>query len=124
MNDSRLKTVVVPNMNVLAATVPTGEAPGVPFGTPAAVQVFGNDPNDPKRVMLRNVSAGTVIYVAFESVSLTAQPIGGNVYELPPGISDIFSVAPNQKMYAIADGNGGRLSVHISDALPIDLPKK
>lgn len=124
MSNSSVKTVAVAN-NATLAQGPSGDGPPSTLsGAPTASLVHQNDPDTFKRILVRNVSYGTVIVLAFGKETLQTQPPGGDTYELPPGQSDVLSIAPGQKLFAIALGADARLSVHISDGLPLDIEVK
>jgi hypothetical protein len=48
------------------------------------------------------------------------KPISANTYLLPPGASDVFMLAPKQRMYGISLQADCRVSVAISEALPLE----
>lgn len=119
MQDSRVKTIGVPDV----ATFTPGGGDGSTTGTPIP-SIGYQSSHKVLRLMLRNVSLGVTIAIAFAPEVLQTQPIGSEVYELPPGASDIFVMAPNQKLYAIGLGAGARLSIHASEALPFDIKRE
>ncbi len=118
MNDSKLKTVDVPNVE----TFTPGGGDGSTVGTPIPSLGFQST-TVALRVMLRNVSLGVTIVIAHTAEVLQTLPVGSESYELPPGACDIVVLAPTQKLYAIALGAGGRLSVASSEALPFDIKR-
>lgn len=78
----------------------------------------------PMRVVVRNISLGTIIYLAFNADALlTIQPPGSGLFQLPAGTSDVFVLAPNQRMFASASASGAQISIAISEAVPINVPK-
>lgn len=76
----------------------------------------------PQRVLVRNNSLGGTVLLAFDSAPLQNAPAASSdLYELPAGQSDIFVLFPKQKLFAASPAANPRISVAISDALPIDL---
>lgn len=116
MQDSRVRTISVPDV----ATFTPGGGDGSTTGSPIPSIGFQST-TKALRLMLRNVSLGVTIAIAHAPEVLQTQPIGSEIYELPPGASDVFVLAPNQKLYAITLGVGGRLSIAASEALPLDV---
>jgi hypothetical protein len=74
--------------------------------------------NSPFRVLVRNVG-GVLIYLAFENEDLSSISAVGGVYQLPPGQSDAFVLAPSQSIFAAANGGNGLASVAVSEAIPL-----
>jgi hypothetical protein len=119
MQDSKLKTIAVPDV----ATFTPGGGDGSTVGTPIPNVVFQTT-NKAMRLMLRNVSLGVTIALSHQAEGVQTQPVGSDTYELPPGACDVFVLAPNQKLYGIALGTGGRLSFAASEALPLDVRRE
>lgn len=72
----------------------------------------------PLRVLIRNVG-GAMIFIAHESTAFQdVVSSATNSYRIPPGQEDIFVLAPQQGLFASAQGAGGQISVAISEAIP------
>lgn len=71
----------------------------------------------PMRVLVNNVGP-VVVFVARETTDLTPQP-STSTYRIFPGEQHAFVLAPQQTIYALGAGAGGRLSVATSEALPV-----
>lgn len=119
MQESKLKTISVPDV----ATFTPGGGDGSTVGTPVPNAIFQST-SKPMRIMVRNVSLGVSIALSHAAEGLQTADVGSDTYELPPGASDIFVLAPNQKLYAIALGVGGRVSYAASEALPLDVKRE
>lgn len=105
-------------MKMAESQVFTITIPGAPTSLPATVAQAMDD--RPMRVMVDNVG-GVPIRLAFTSSQLgqtTAE--AANHYRLVVGASRIFILAPKQRMYAVAAGAVGEMSVSTSDALPFE----
>lgn len=76
------------------------------------------------RVVVRNVSFGVSAFLALDSSSLltlkTDGP-GGDLFELPPGISETFVLAPSQRLFLGAAAPGCVITLAENDALPFDV---
>jgi hypothetical protein len=76
----------------------------------------------PLRLLVRN-SGGTPVFLAHEADTLVNIGSSGvlGTFQLPAGDSEVFILAPKQGMYATAFGNGGELTIAISEAIPITM---
>lgn len=107
----------MPQMN--QSLVRTVTVPGVPTGNPAQLAVAM--PDRPMRVLVDNVGAVGV------RLSFTSSALGGvtaeavDHYQLQVTKSQVFILAPGQKLFAVGIGATGAVSIHTSDALPFDL---
>lgn len=72
----------------------------------------------PMRIMVRNVG-GNLVYIAHDSADVSQVNSTGGVYQLPPGASDVFVVAPRQSLFAAANGGAGAVSIAASEAIPV-----
>lgn len=99
MHDSKLNTVSVPVAGSPNPAVIT-QATAVPF-----------------RVVVRNVG-GNLVFLAHDSATLTSAPVAANVFQLPPGASEVFVLNVKQGLYAAAQGGGGLISIAVSEAIP------
>lgn len=109
MQDSKFNTLAVP--------FGTADA-GAPNWEPALIVKAGKKP---LRVMCRNISEAVDFILAFDASSLKNLPGVGGTYTLPAGDSDVFVLAPEQSLYAIANGTDGKICVAYSEALPFDM---
>jgi|SRR5882672_3655930 len=73
----------------------------------------------PMRVMVRNVG-GNLVYIAHDANDVSQVNSTGGVYQLPPGASDVFVLAPRQSLFAAANGGAGSVSIAASEAVPVD----
>lgn len=92
--------------------------PSVGTTTPGIVATAAHTP---LRVLIRN--AGPVlIFLAHETENL-ANPGGPStgVYRLAAGDNDVFVLAPQQSIFAVAAGVNGLLTVATSEAFPVVL---
>jgi hypothetical protein len=103
MQPSRFYQVLVPDF------VQGGDTPAIARGT-----------NSPMRVQVRN-SSPVEIFLSDTQTDLTSTNApSGSVYRLPAGERDVFVMAPNQNLYAVAAGAGAFLSISLSEALLSD----
>lgn len=103
--------------NTLAVQFASADA-GAPAWEPALLVKAGKRP---LRVMCRNISEGVDFILAFDASSLKDLPGAGGTYTLPAGEADVFVLAPEQSLYAIANGTDGKVCIAYSEALPFDL---
>lgn len=102
MQPTRFYQVIVPPF------VQGGDVPSVARGTSV-----------PMRVQIRNPSP-VVIFLSDTLADLTqAGGPTGQVYRLPAGDRDVFILAPEQNLYAMAGGPAGVVAVALSDAIPV-----
>jgi len=106
MNDSQLLRFAVP------AAVTDGRQ------TQQAVPVLAQAVQAPLRVLVRNTSFGNAVWVAHSVQELQRFPVGPNTFELPPGTSEVFVLAPGQKLFCVADGQGATVNVAQSELIP------
>ena len=73
------------------------------------------------RVVIRNIG-GALVFLAYSSLDVVS-PSGPTpeTYRLPAGASDVFVLAPEQKIYAVATGAVGLVCVAQSEAIPIEV---
>lgn len=74
----------------------------------------------PLRVVVRNLSNGASVFLSEDGSSLMQTVPASMSYELPAGAADVFLLAPLQKLYLVSATAGVKVSIHISEALPID----
>ena len=73
----------------------------------------------PVRVLVRNVGA-VPLFVAFADQDVvTAEGPSSKTFQIDPLSSDVFVLAPEQMMFAVGAVVGGRVSVSVSEALPL-----
>lgn len=75
------------------------------------------------RVLVRNNSPnGGSMFLAYDDAPTLAKAIpGSNCFELPAGSSEVFVLAPRQKLYCSTTTEGTICSIAVSMALPLDL---
>lgn len=112
MNDARLFTIFLPQASTPA---PEGDATGPASRVPARVCEANQKA---LRVVVRNVSFGSVIDLAFDKAALQSVPPTSEHYELPPGASDVIVLGPRQALFASSLGANARLSVSVSELVP------
>jgi hypothetical protein len=110
MKDSKVNTIAIPRLTFVDNEL----GQGLPATLWHASKV-------PERVLVRNISNGLDVIIAYDAATLQTLPAASNTYTLPAGSSDVFVLAPKQALYAISLGDGARLCLAISDALPIDM---
>lgn len=112
MKDARLFTISIPQASTPA---PEGDATGPASRVPARVCEASAKA---LRVVVRNVSFGSTIDLAFDKASLQSVPPTADHYELPAGGSDVIVLGPHQALFASSTGVNARLSVNVSELVP------
>lgn len=113
MHKSRVSTIKVP----VISGPPTG-----PNVAPAViVEKAGYDLN----VIVRNLSFGSYVSIAYDAAALQTATPKADSYRLPAGERDHFVVTKGQSLLVStpsggADGEGVLISFHIYEALPVD----
>lgn len=74
----------------------------------------------PVRVLVRNISLGITVFLAYNAEALQTVPAGSGVFRLPAGASEVFVLAPGQRLFTNAPSSTAKISVAISEALPVD----
>ena len=76
-------------------------------------------PDKPMRIIVRN-TGGALLFLAHDASTLVVDGSAGvqGTFQLPVGDSEVFVLAPKQGIYAIAFGNGGQVSMAVSEAVP------
>ncbi len=105
---TRFKTWAVPNI-------------GTDSSATAAANVAYN-PTKWLRVLVRNIAQAIDVTLALSNQALTQVPPGDDTFLLPAGQSEVFVLAPGQKLFASSAGSGAQVSVAISVALPTEIP--
>lgn len=114
MRESEFNTIKVPRID---GNQFTSDNPGADTSTPAPIWRAGPRP---MRVLVRNLSVGAYVLLAYDPATLQRFPSTGGTFMLPAGLSEVFVLAPNQGLYASTPVAGVvEVSVAISDALPI-----
>lgn len=103
------------------STWKTVSVPGIPAGAAGPANVAAAMFDRPMRVLADNVGPVPIRVAGTASALGNTVAQGTDHYVLLPGAHRVFVLAPKQKLFAVAVGNGGQLSVHTSDALPFDL---
>lgn len=73
----------------------------------------------PTRVLIRNYSALAAAWFSFDTNDLV--PGSSGVYRIPSRGSDVFLLAPYQRLFAMGEIAGATISVAISEAFPVDV---
>ena len=94
----------------------TIDVPALGSRNPARLTQAGA--GSPLRVLVRNVG-GVQLFISHELQNLTNVNSNGGTYQLPAGQSDVFVVAPSQSLFAASLGGGGKVSLAISEAVPL-----
>lgn len=115
MQETRFFTVLVPKLGT-DATPPAGNV-----AASGCLIAYANDQSPPLRVLVRNISEAIDVTLSFSDQALTQVPPMSGVFVLPAGTSEVFPIAPGQRIHASTAGDGVQVSVCISDALPADL---
>lgn len=92
----------------------TVEVPAVGVTDPATIYVAALTP---LRVLVRNVG-GSVVLLSHDASTLQQPGVAGT-FQLPPGASEVFVLAPRQSLVAAGSGGGSLVSMAVSDALPL-----
>ncbi len=106
MQSSRMNTVTIP------AIGSSSTQKGVPPIFTANVR--------PMRILIRNVGPN-LIFLAHSGTEVQNTPSTSGVFQLPPGVSEAFVLAPHQGIFAVAQGAGGILCLAASEAVPFQL---
>ncbi len=115
MMNSRFNSFSIPRLDVAA---PSGRAGGSNARRAPALLVAAS--KRPLRVVVRNTSFAAEVYLAFDAATLQSGEPGANTYELNAGMVDTFMLAPEQELLAMSLSDGAKVSIAISEALPID----
>ncbi len=103
MTESRMNTVAVPALGIVTTQL------GVPAVCKAALV--------PLRALIRNI--GPVgVFLAYSGSELQGSTFAG-VFLLPAGASESFLLVPQQGIYAVSQGAGGRVCYATSEAIPL-----
>jgi hypothetical protein len=99
------------------STLNTLTVPGAAAGNPATLFKASNTPI---RIAVTNVG-GSTVFLAHDTPSLINQPVQTNTYLLQSGagVQVVILLAPQQGLYAVAQGAGGLVSIAVSEALPV-----
>lgn len=108
MMDSQMNTVVV--QTITSTTTESGDTPSL----------LAQANKTALRVVVRNIGFGAYILLSYDAATLQSSPVAASTYQLPPGLSDVFILAPGQKLYAATPGISSA-SVATSEAVPVDL---
>jgi hypothetical protein len=106
MRESNVKTIAVPQIPapVIDASV----------GSPVTAALICDATQGPTRVVVRNISLGIDVNLAYSQDALLTLPSDGTTYILPAGFADEFLVMPGQKFYCAANAVNARVTVAIS----------
>ena len=89
-------------------------------GQPNPPTPIGRAPEGkPARLLVENVGATLVFIAGTEQAAQNPEGTSSGTYQLRPGISQVFVLAPSQVLFAIGAGAGSIVSVSGSDAIPI-----
>ena len=117
MQKTIFNTITLPQ--ITSAGSPEGQTnTAIPGPTPIAAAG-----DLPVRILIRNVSLGVTAYLSIDDVNpLNALPLGpGPIYQLPAGVSEVFVLAPRQRILGSASGLNCQICIAVSEALPLDL---
>lgn len=90
-------------------------------GGAAVIQIADAGEIGPIRVLVRNISVGINVNIAYDREALVALPLtDGETFVLPAGFSEEFVVMPRQRLFAGTAGVGARISVAVSPWLNVD----
>lgn len=103
--DTRLYTITVPVAAPAASPAAIAEAPS----------------NAHLRVVVRNAGGAMIFLGLSEGDVLDTSGVTSQNYRLPAGASDVFVIAPKQKILATGSGAAGLACVAISEAIPIEV---
>lgn len=73
----------------------------------------------PVRVMVKNVGPVPLFLAGADQDVVTEEGPSSKTFQLDASESEVFVLAPEQNMYAVGATDGGRVSVTISEALPL-----
>lgn len=107
MNDTKLNTVLLPNLS---------DGPAAPNQDP---RTLAGPVNVPTRVLVRNIGLGGNAVLAFDAAVLINPTAQEMCFVLPPGVSEPVPLAPGQILYGASPSGGTVVTVIVSDALPI-----
>ena len=111
MNPSQVTTYALPYMALGRASTP---------GSNPALLAYAPPAGPPLRVLVRNVSEAADVILAHDSESLATIPMTSSSFEIPAGNSEVFVLAPGQKLFAASTSADARASVAVSEAMPLD----
>jgi hypothetical protein len=103
---SRAFTLTVPQL-----PAPVFDAGIVAQSTPGLVIDGGAGPT---RALVRNISFGIDVNLAYEVAALLELPLDSGTFVLPAGFDAVFMVMPGQKLFVASSTVGGRVSITVS----------
>jgi hypothetical protein len=109
-----MNTLFVPNIGVDDSLNETGR-------NPALVWKAGKQP---LRVLVRNISPmGRNVFLTYAITTLApGQTSPANSFTLPPGVSEVFTLLPDESLYASTTGmDPGQISIAVSVAFPFEI---
>jgi len=71
------------------------------------------------RAVVRNRGANMLFFGDNAEALISPEGPTSDTIELPPGETDVYVLAPGQRLFAIGAGAGGRASVSVSEVLPL-----
>lgn len=95
------------------------------FTTPAASValakplVIARGTNVPVRVLVKNIGAVPIFVAGADQDVVTAEGPSSKTYQIDALASDVFVLAAEQSLYAVGAVAGGKVSVSVSEALPL-----
>lgn len=101
------------NSSAQDSRVDTIAIPAIGTRNPATLVIASRAP---MRLVVRN-GGPVLIFLAHTSSEISNIGVTAGVYQLPPGMVDIFVLQPKQGMWAVGQGAGGIVSIAVSEAL-------
>ena len=117
MMDSRFNTLGVVKLRLHALPGDTGVIADSKKLSPTFLTEASKNP---LRVVVDNVSFAAEVYLAFDSATLQTDDPGSNTFMLQAGKQLTLMLAPGQRLCGISLSDGAKVSITISEALPID----
>jgi hypothetical protein len=71
------------------------------------------------RVLVKNVGAVPIFLAGADQDVVTAEGPSSKTWQLDPASAEVFVLAPKQLMFAVGSVPGGKISVSVSEALPV-----
>jgi hypothetical protein len=116
MMDTRLNTLDIIQLQLLATF---GDTPSAE--TKRTKPTFISEASKlPLRIVVQNVSFAAEVYLSLDASTLQTNEPGGNTFLLQAGVSLTLMLAPQQKIYGISLSTGAKVSIAVSEALPLD----
>lgn len=103
------------------STLNTLSITGLPLTATARPSLLAVASDVAARVVVRNVGP-VLVFLAFDVNALSnAEGPSSGVFQLQPNASEVFVLAPKQRLVAVGVAGGGKLSIAQSEALEIQV---